>query len=110
MSFELFSIAIKVICPILGALKVICEIDGSFEKKQSSLKSENFRKTEAEEGNPFHGLKGNLVRLLGNLAYCSPTNQTLIADLDGFHLILNHFHVDHVNPCILPVNLQEVTS
>ena len=84
----------------VDAFKVICRIDGSSKGNLNPSKLKDSQHLEDEVGNPLFGIKGNLVRFLGNLAHRCPANQTLIADLDGLHLILSHFQVDHLNPCI----------
>ena len=81
---------------------MICRIDGSSEENPNPSKLKDCQRLEDEAGNPLFGIKGNLVHFLGNLAHRCPANQTLITELDGLHLILNHFQVDHLNPCIHP--------
>lgn len=49
---------------------------------------------------PVFGLKRDLIRLLGNMAYRHKHNQDMIRELDGLPLILDQTNIDGRNPYI----------
>nr|XP_032828421.1 ataxin-10 [Petromyzon marinus] len=49
---------------------------------------------------PAHGLKRDLVRLVGNLCFAHRSNQDQVRDLEGIPLILESTNIDDNNPFI----------
>nr|CAB3224735.1 ataxin-10-like [Phallusia mammillata] len=50
--------------------------------------------------NPVAGFKSSLIRVIGNLCYRCPENQTKVRELGGIGLVLEHFNLDDNNPFI----------
>lgn len=49
---------------------------------------------------PAHGIKRDLIRLIGNMVYRNKANQDKVRELNGIPLILNQTKIDGRNPFI----------
>ncbi|XP_060602596.1 ataxin-10-like [Ruditapes philippinarum] len=58
------------------------------------------KQREVNTDHPVYGLKRDIIRLLGNMAYKHQVNQNLIRELDGIPLILEQTNIDGKNPFI----------
>ncbi|XP_078679036.1 ataxin-10-like [Branchiostoma floridae x Branchiostoma belcheri] len=53
-----------------------------------------------DDVHPVHGLKRDLIRLLGNMCFQNRSNQDKVRELEGIPLILDHCSIDDHNPYI----------
>ncbi|XP_053377086.1 ataxin-10-like isoform X2 [Mercenaria mercenaria] len=84
---------------VVSLLQCIEEIGQQGDNVFTSVdKMSNIR--EVNTDHPVYGLKRDLIRLLGNMAYKHRHNQDLIRELGGLPLILAQTNIDGKNPFI----------
>lgn len=74
--------------------------DAVSEPETGSDTKEGFRKPEQTGAGSTKGLKVDIVRLLGNLAFHHPVFQTEVGSLGGVELVMNQCRLDQHNPLL----------